>query len=100
MDSRDTFMGGDSMLQRNQNRNLPIKKYKNKKHGFFKEIRINFWLYLLILPAILFALIFRYLPMVGITIAFQDYNPIKGIFGSKFIGFSNFRYFFRGSQWF
>ena len=59
----------------------------------------NFWLYMLIVPCILFAIIFKYLPMVGIVIAFQDYNPIKGMFGSEFVGLDNFKYFFRGSQW-
>ena len=63
-------------------------------------MRQNFWMYMLMLPAILFAIVFKYIPLCGLTIAFQDFNPIKGIFGSKFVGFDNFRYFFRGSQWF
>ena len=71
-----------------------------QKHGFFAEIRQNFWMYMLMLPAILFAIIFKYIPLGGLAIAFQDFNPIKGIFGSEFVGFDNFRYFFRGSQWF
>lgn len=71
----------------------------HKKQGFFGEIRQNFWLYMLIMPCILFAIVFKYIPMVGIVIAFQDYNPIKGMFGSEFVGLENFKYFFRGSQW-
>ena len=70
------------------------------KKGFLYEIRTNYGLYLLITPAILFALVFKYLPMAGIVIAFEDYNPIKGLFGSQFSGFDNFKFFFRGSQWF
>ncbi|QNK60573.1 sugar ABC transporter permease [Paenibacillus sp. PAMC21692] len=52
------------------------------------------------LPALLFSLIFSYLPLAGITMAFQDFNPIKGIFGSEFIGLRNFEFFFRGRDWF
>ena len=70
-----------------------------KKIGFFRELRINGLLYLMALPAILLTLVFKYVPMVGILIAFEDYNPIKGLFGSQFIGLKNFRYFFRGSKW-
>lgn len=74
--------------------------HQQKKRGrFITEIRKNFWLYMLTVPAILYALIFKYIPLVGVSIAFQDFNPIKGLFGSQFIGFDNFKYFFRGSQW-
>jgi len=63
-------------------------------HSFFKEINKNKYVYLLALPGIIFFFIFSYLPMIGIVIAFQDYNPIKGIFGSKFVGLRNFEFFF------
>lgn len=52
------------------------------------------------LPALLFSLIFSYFPLAGIAIAFQDFKPIKGVFGSDFIGFRNFEFFFRGRDWF
>ncbi len=70
-----------------------------KKDGFLHEMTRNYWLYLLIFPAILYTVIFKYLPMVGIVIAFEDFNPIKGMFASKWVWFENFRFFFRGSQW-
>ncbi len=70
-----------------------------KKHGFLKEVSKNRWMYFLLMPAMLFSFVFSYLPMIGITIAFQDFNPIKGIWGSEFVAFENFRYFFRGSRW-
>ena len=70
-----------------------------KRKGFFYEIRTHFLLYLFTLPAILFLLIFRYVPMIGNIIAFQKFNPIQGLFGSTFVGLENFRFFFRGSQW-
>ena len=51
-------------------------------------------LYLLMLPGILYYLIFRYAPMYGIIIAFQDYSVGRGILGSKFIGLKHFIEFF------
>ena len=72
---------------------------KPGKKGFIWEMRRNWMLYLFTVPALLYILIFKYLPMAGIVIAFQKFNPVKGLFGSKWIGFENFRFFFRGSQW-
>ncbi|WP_232317007.1 ABC transporter permease subunit, partial [Paenibacillus sp. D9] len=51
-------------------------------------------LYLLMLPGILYYIIFKYVPMYGIIIAFQDYSVGKGILGSKFVGFKHFVEFF------
>lgn len=45
-------------------------------------------------PGMLFILIFSYIPMFGIIMAFQDYVPAKGILGSKFVGLKNFTYMF------
>ncbi|KRF42350.1 sugar ABC transporter permease [Paenibacillus sp. Soil787] len=69
-----------------------------KKSSFIQEIRKNHLLYLLTLPAILLIFVFAYLPIFGIVIAFQDYNPIKGIFGSDFVGFKNFRFFLESNE--
>lgn len=48
----------------------------------------------MILPGFLLVLIFCYIPMIGIILAFKNFNPILGIFGSKWVGFDNFRFFF------
>jgi len=72
---------------------------QKKKRGFIWEIRSHYLLYLFTLPALLYLIIFRYVPMAGNVIAFQKFNPIQGIFGSSFVGLENFRFFFRGSQW-
>lgn len=49
-------------------------------------------LYLMLLPCVLFVAVFQYYPMVGILIAFENYNPMKGFFNSEFVGLENFRY--------
>ena len=56
-----------------------------------RYIKKNKILYLFVLPALVFYAMFVYMPMVGIISSFQLYNPIKGIFGSKFVGLQNFR---------
>ena len=48
------------------------------------------YLIMMILPAVAFYIIFCYIPMYGILMAFQKFNPKVGIFGSKFVGFDNF----------
>jgi len=64
-----------------------------------RDLVYNRYLYLLAVPAILFSIIFAYLPMIGVVIAFQDFNPIKGLWGSTWIGLKNFAFFFRGQDW-
>lgn len=58
--------------------------------------RQNKLLYWLILPSLIFILIFNYIPMGGLIIAFQDYSFTRGIWGSEWIGFENFTDFFSG----
>ena len=51
--------------------------------------------YIMLIPALLWLFFFSIVPMFGIVMAFQDYNPGKGILHSKFIGFGNFTYMFQ-----
>jgi len=78
-------------------RKAPPKK--GGKDGFAREMRRNWTLYMLTLPALLFLLVFRYAPMFGIIIAFKKFIPIEGIIKSPFVGLENFVFFFRGSLW-
>lgn len=59
-----------------------------------KDIRRNPALYLMSLPALLLIILFCYVPMGGILMAFQEYSFAGGIFGSEWIGFTNFKLFF------
>jgi putative aldouronate transport system permease protein len=58
------------------------------------DLRRNYQAYLMALPAIVLLFIFAYVPMYGIVIAFTDYKPVLGVFGSKWIGLEHFRNFF------
>ncbi|MNS54266.1 putative multiple-sugar transport system permease YteP [compost metagenome] len=56
-------------------------------------IRKNYFLYVLLAPALILTLIFKYVPMYGAIIAFKDFSPIKGILGSDWVGFKYFEKF-------
>ncbi len=73
---------------------LAVKRGNTKMHNMLVYIRQHWQLYLFfIMPAFLLTVIFRYIPMCGIAIAFTDYNPFKGILGSEFVGLSHFKRF-------
>ncbi|WP_083402008.1 ABC transporter permease [Paenibacillus algorifonticola] len=59
-----------------------------------RSLRKHWQLYLIVIPPVLFFLIFKYYPMLNAVLAFKDYNVIKGIWGSPWVGFKNFQLFF------
>jgi putative aldouronate transport system permease protein len=60
----------------------------------FKEVKRDRYLYLLGLPGLLFFIIFKYVPMWGVTISFKDYSPFLGFFDSPWVGFEHFERLF------
>ncbi len=68
-------------------------------HGLIKELRTNRSLYALGLPGMIFLFVFAYLPLFGHLLAFKDYKLRDGIWGSKWVGFTNFKFFFGGEDW-
>lgn len=75
---------------------------KSSKSSALSYIKTNYDMYLLLIPGTLYILIFRYLPMGGIIIAFQDYSvfagdgPLNSIFASPWVGFEHFKSLFVG----
>ena len=66
----------------------------SKLHNFLIYVRQHWQLYLIfMLPAFALTIIFRYVPMGGIMIAFTEYNPIRGVFHSEWVGFDHFKRF-------
>ena len=59
-----------------------------------KKMKRYYQLYLLLLPALIYFIIFRYGPMYGLQIAFKDYVATKGFWGSPFVGLKHFERFF------
>ncbi len=69
-----------------------------KKGGFlYKLIKYRVFL-LMLLPAVIYTLVFAYLPMTGIIMAFKKYTYAGGIFNSPWNGFDNFEFFFKSGQ--
>ncbi len=70
--------------------------HKRRSFGHTAKLRLkkSGFLIAMIIPAIVFYAIFCYVPMYGILMAFQKYYPKLGIFGSKWIGFDNFKTIF------
>lgn len=67
---------------------------ERKLHNTWVYIKRHWQLYLLfLLPAVVLTLVFKYAPMGGVLIAFQKYNPFRGIWGSEWVGFKNFTRF-------
>lgn len=63
-----------------------------------KKLKPYIPLFLMLVPGLLYFAINNYLPMAGLVIAFKQYNFRDGIFGSKFVGFSNFEYLFKSND--
>jgi len=61
-----------------------------------KDFRRNKYIYLMLTPVVAYYLLFHYVPMYGAQIAFRDFVPSKGIWGSEWIGWENFTDFFQG----
>lgn len=57
------------------------------------------WLYLLLLPGVIYFILFKYVPMWGVVIAFENYVPYDGVFGSQWVGLKWFEYFFSNKAW-
>jgi putative aldouronate transport system permease protein len=67
--------------------------------GLWRKIMKNWELYLFLLPTLIYIIVFKYLPMYGVTIAFKNFNPALGIQGSPWVGLRHFERFFN-SYWF
>ncbi|WP_449456514.1 ABC transporter permease [Streptococcus suis] len=70
-----------------------MKTSKLQQAGLVDRIKQQKLLLLMLLPGLVLTFIFRYIPMYGVLIAFKDYNPLKGVLGSEWIGFEEFTKF-------
>ncbi len=77
-------------MEKDKGASPPVKNKTSWKRDFM----MNKQNYLLFLPLLVYFFIFSYLPMFGITMAFQNFKPARGFFASDFVGFDNFAEFF------
>lgn len=82
---------------KNKSVSAPDKAAKKAKRArTWKLIKKNKMVYLMLLPVLVYYILFHYKPMYGIIIAFQDFNPRRGVLGSPWVGLKHFRDFFGG----
>ncbi|MFD2654986.1 ABC transporter permease [Gracilibacillus thailandensis] len=71
---------------------------KMKRSETWRRVKRNKMIYLMILPGLIYFLIYKYLPMYGLIISFQEYKPYLGIFGSEWVGLEHFNRLFASSE--
>lgn len=76
-----------------KNRNTYLSDFRT---NFQTDFRKNRGVYLMAAPVVLYYVVFHYLPMAGLVIAFQDYNLFRGFLGSQWVGLNNFIRFLTG----
>ncbi|MDO4285468.1 MAG: ABC transporter permease subunit [Eubacteriales bacterium] len=72
--------------------------YRAPKVSWGRDFKRNWPVYVMFLPALIMTVVLHYIPMFGIVMAFQDYEVIKGVFGSEWVGLENFRTLFGGAE--
>ena len=77
-----------------------LKKSKNPFVLLIRDIKKQPAMYLMILPVVIYYILFHYKPMYGLLMAFQDYSPRLGISGSEWVGFRHFKTFFNDIYFF
>jgi putative aldouronate transport system permease protein len=70
-----------------------------KKRSFLARMRGNWDLLFFCLPGIVLTIIYHYIPIYGVQIAFRNYKPKRGIWGSQWVGLKNFARFFNSPDW-
>ncbi|MRN54692.1 ABC transporter permease [Paenibacillus monticola] len=74
------------------------REQKIRTDSLMKRFIMQWDLQLMVLPALLFIIVFSYIPMYGVLMAFQDYNLFKGFAGSPWVGFKHFEMFFKAPE--
>ncbi len=77
-----------------QNKKQKKAVFSDSKMSTLTYMRVHKWLYIMLLPGILYFIMFRYIPIGGLIIAFKDYSPFRGIWKSDWAGLDNFKKFF------
>ena len=60
-----------------------------QKHGLLQTLKRYKWLYIMLLPGIIYYIVFKFYPATNLIIVFQDYFPTLGISGSPWVGLDN-----------
>src|SRR4051812_29561083 len=83
-----------SVVFRQEQVHIGKRKSNSAWYKAQKSFRRHWQLYLIMVPALLYFLIFKYIPMASAVIAFKEYNVVQGVWGSPWVGFKYFNLFF------
>lgn len=72
-----------------------VVNHSRRRRSWKRTLRTNVPLFIMALPAIVFFICFKYLPMGGLVLAFKNFMPKRGILGSPWVGLKNFEFMFR-----
>ncbi len=86
------------MAQKNQQAQLPVCQ-RSRGQQILHRLKKDWRLHLMLVLPVVYFLLFHYLPMYGLQIAFRDYKPKDGIMGSEFVGLKHFKAFFNYHGW-
>jgi putative aldouronate transport system permease protein len=79
---------------------IQVTRRKGEYEKLLRRILNDRWLYLLLLPGLAYFIIFKYIPMYGVIIAFQDFNAFLGMSGSPWVGLEHFDRLFHDPDFF
>src|SRR5260370_14126708 len=69
----------------------PLTRFRWRRDSqVWAKVRRERWMYAFILPGLVFFVVFRYLPLLGNVVSFENYSPYLGFFDSPLVGFDNF----------
>lgn len=79
--------------------NAPISRKETRRAKLLRQVKDAKYLIILVLPCVIFYILFKYIPMWGVLISFKKYSPFKGFWGSSWVGLQHFVTFFSGPFW-
>ncbi len=90
------FTGGGPMIGISKLKNsIGMRVSQNQRLGYLGRTLYKYrWLYIMMLPGLVYFILFRYLPLWNAQIAFKNFKPLLGVWDSPFVGFKNFTTFF------
>lgn len=77
-----------------------LKRPSDYRPSVLRRLQKDKWLYFLLLPGLLYFLLFKYVPMWGVLLAFKNYQPYTGFWNSEWVGVEHFRLFFSNPEFF
>jgi putative aldouronate transport system permease protein len=88
----------ESIKVLNKKTEVLVREGSNTKNTLLKKVKNSWQLYVIFFLPLVYIIVFHYIPMYGVTIAFKNFNPVQGILGSPWIGFDHFVRFFQSYE--